>query len=120
MIKRWLLLGAVLGPICVTGVALAQLGVTSSNLSGTITTTNTFQSLQVPTTSRKGCTIQNNGTHTMYVYFGPVANATTGAALALSAGQPAFCAVGLGGVGVLTDQISITGTSGDAYFANFQ
>lgn len=94
---------------------------TSTNLSGTVTTTNTFQSIQTSTAGRKGCTIQNqSSTDPMWVFFGPIGSATKATAFQLDAthGEAISCAVG--GLGVLTDQVSITGTSTDAYVANFQ
>lgn len=87
----------------------------STNLSGTIGTTNTIQPIQGQNNGRKGCLIQNGGTPTMYVYFGLISGATTAASAQLSAGQAISCAIN----GV-QDAISITGTSGDTFFANFQ
>lgn len=100
-------------------LTLAQtLPVVSTNLSGTIAVTDTFQSIQRQTNNRQGCAIQNNGTHTEYVYFGPIANATEGASVQLAAGQYVSCTSAANTV--LKDQASITGTSGDAFYANFQ
>jgi len=90
----------------------------STNLSGTITTTGTFQQIQGTTNNRNGCTIQNNGTHTMYVYLGTLSGATTAASAQLTAGQSLNCAIASDFV--VKDAISITGTSGDTFFANFQ
>jgi predicted S18 family serine protease len=90
----------------------------STNASSTITTTNTFQSIWAAYSGRSGCTIQNNGTHTMYVSFGPIANATTANSAQVAPGNSIYCA-GQFGV-VLRDQVSITGTSGDAFYANGQ
>jgi hypothetical protein len=90
----------------------------STNISGTIATTNTFQSIQAANNGRYGCAVQNNGTHTMYVFFGPIANATTSNSIELVAQQSVSCQTGTNLV--LSDQVSITGTSGDAFFANFQ
>jgi hypothetical protein len=97
----------------------------SVNASGTISVTNTFQSVFAAATTapgsqvaRIGCFLQNNGTHTMYVYFGPIASATIGASVVLQAGANVSCATSTGGV--LADQVSITGTSGDAFFAAAQ
>jgi hypothetical protein len=94
---------------------------TSLNLSGTIGATSTFQSIQAQNLNRIGCTIQNNGSsgNAMYVFFGPKANATTGASIKLSTGQSVRCNSSATGY-VLPDQVSIAGTSGDAFFANFQ
>ena len=90
----------------------------STNMSGSIAATNTFQVVQGITNNRKGCLIQNNGTHTMYVYFGPASNATTSNSVQLSAGQPLSCAIN--GNLLVQDAISIAGTTGDIFFANFQ
>lgn len=91
-----------------------------TNLSGTITTTNTFQMIQTITNNRVDCTVQNNSaTNTMWVYFGLTASATKGASVVLSPGQTVGCRVA-GGQYVLRNHVNITGTSGDAYFANFQ
>ena len=108
--------------------------ITTQNTSSTIAVTNTFQSVFAATGAlasysstspgtlgnpvvnkqRAACTLQNNGTHTMYVFFGPLASATTSSSVVLSAGQSVQCNVG--GV-TLQDQVSITGTSGDAFYA---
>jgi hypothetical protein len=94
----------------------------TKNLSGTIAVTNTFQSIAAADVStqrgRVGCQVQNNGSNPMYVYFGPVASALTSTALSLAVGATLTCSTGSGGV--LTDQVSITGTAGDAFYAGFQ
>ena len=104
-------------------VAATSLG---GDASTTITTTNTFQRLwsaaagtYAPVAgtagSRKGCSVQNNGTHNMYVNEGTaMASATTSNTWLLAAGQIFNC--NFGGV-VLTGEIDITGTSGDAFVA---
>jgi hypothetical protein len=101
--------------------------VSSNNLSGTITTTNTFQVVQAQTNNRIGCAIQNNASvlsgDLMYVYFDKTNSsncsaATIAGSVTLQPGQPASCAVGAGAV--LKDQVCITGTSTDPFFANFQ
>ena len=94
--------------------------VTTSNASSTIEVTNTFQSIwsaDVQPTLRTGCTVQNNSaSNSMWVFFGPVANATKAKSVVLSSGGMSVnCATKTGTV--LTDQVSITGTSGDAFFA---
>jgi hypothetical protein len=94
-------------------------GVTSHNDSTTVASTNTFQSIWIASgsnTGRSGCAIQNNGSATMYVYFGPIANATTPNSIKLSTGQSLNCET-VGGV-VIKDQVSITGTSGDRFYAS--
>ena len=94
--------------------------VTTTQTGSTIAVTNTFQQvlapvypLGTPPVLRQGCLVQNNGSHTMYVFFGPIASATTAKSFQLTAGQGIGCATGSGAV--LQDQVSITGTSGDAY-----
>ena len=101
--------------------AFAQtLPVASINLSGTIATTNTFQSIQAKTNNRQGCAIQNNSTtsHNMYVYFGTITNATTSNSVVLQPGQGLSC--NSGSNIVVRDPVSIAGTSGDPFYANFQ
>ena len=94
--------------------AQAWWGNSSTNGSTTITLTNTFQSVFVAV-KRGGCAIQNNGTHTMWVYFGAIANATKAGSVVLSGGNMANCNVGNT---TLVDQVSITGTTGDAFYAD--
>lgn len=99
-------------------VAVAPL--TSTNLSGTISVTDTFQSIQVSSPGRNGCSIQNvsgNG-DPMYVFFGAVASATKDTSFKVADGQTISCAVGT--LGVLTDEVSITGTAADVFVANFE
>ena len=97
-------------------------GRSTVNVSSTITTTNTFQSLFPVvvggiSAQRASCTIQNNGTHTMYVFAGPIANATLANSVQVPAGQFFYCYTG---VITISDQISITGTAGDAFYAAYQ
>lgn len=83
----------------------------------TITTTNTFQTLWTLSTNtrgRAGCTIQNNASNPMFVFFGTAASALTLKSVRLTGGQSLNCIVG--GV-VLQDTVSITGTSGDGFYA---
>lgn len=109
----------ILAPVMAFADIVTVQPVSSTNLSGTITTTNTFQSIQSSNNGRHGCTVQNNSaTNSMWVFFGPIASATTAKSVALTAGGMAVnCQTPSG---VLTDQVSVTGTSGDAYLANFQ
>lgn len=94
----------------------------SINLSGTISVTNTFQSVQIQADGRGGCTIQNGGgTNAMWVFFGPIANATKAKSFILDATHGETISCGIPFLpGLITDQISITGTSGDTFTANFQ
>lgn len=96
----------------------------TNNGSGTIAATGTFQQVFAASARpqenggtgpiRSACTIQNNGTGTMSVFFGPIANATIAASVQLAAGNSLSCN---SGPVVLSDQISITGTAGDAFYA---
>ena len=99
----------------------------SLNVSGTIAVTSTFQSV-VPSAIggrvRQGCLIQNTGSNTQYVYFGPLASATKAMSYQLSPpgaatqGGAISCSTSAGGV--LQDQVVITGTSGDTFTAEYQ
>lgn len=92
---------------------------TSFSVSGTITTGNTFQTLMAADPNRTGCIIQNTGTHTMYVYFGATANATTSNSLQVVAGGSIYCSAS--GVLGLTDNVAITtSTSTDPFVAFYQ
>jgi hypothetical protein len=102
--------------------------VPSNNLSGSISVTNTFQSIQAQANNRIGCTVQNGALQStgdqMWVYFDKTNSANCSAAtkstsLVINPGQTVNCAVG-GDDYVLKDQVCITGTSGDTFFANFQ
>lgn len=108
-------------PVNATVTATATVAVvplTSTNLSSTIAVTNTFQSIQVLTAGRNGCAVQNNDTNSMWVFFGAIGSATKAKSIVLTTGQSVACAVG--GIGVLTDQISITGTATGVFFASVQ
>lgn len=103
-----------------TSATVGVAGVTTTNLSSTVAVTNTFQSIQVSTAGRKGCTVQNtsgNGDK-MWVFFGAIGSATKAISIVLTDGQSLNCAVG--GLAVATDQVSITGTATDTFAANFQ
>lgn len=92
-------------------------GATVLNSSSTIASTNTFQSIWAASTSKTGrvdCIIQNNGSASMFIFFGAMVNATTPNSLTLTSGSIFKC--GNNGT-ILKDQISITGTSGDNFFA---
>lgn len=87
------------------------------NSSSTITVTNIFQSIFAAVTTKTGrtaCVIQNNGTHNMYIFFGPIVNATIASSVQLTSGQSVNCN---NGPVVLNDQVSITGTAGDIFYA---
>lgn len=121
-------LGALLIAFC--GVAEAQQPVRTQgqdvisktpNASTTITVTNTFQVVFTPSTSqqgRQGCTIINytaTSSQIMWVYAGKATDTPTKAnSVQLAQNQAYYC--NIGGV-VLNDQIWITGTAGDPFFA---
>lgn len=114
--KRILVAG--LAALALAGTALAQIKPQSSvNASGTIAVTNTFQSVFAYEANRSACLIQNNGSNTMWVFFGPIASATKGASVVLAAGKSVSC---ISGPVVATDAVSITGTSTDAFLAMAQ
>lgn len=86
----------------------------NANASSTITSTNIFQSIWPTNLNRNDCIIQNNGAASMFIHFGAIASATTPNSLTLTSGSIFKCAnSGL----VPSDQISITGTSGQLFFA---
>lgn len=106
-----------LGLFC--AVAFAQIRpVQTVNLSGTLAASSTFQSIQSADVNRSACLVQNNSaSNKMYVFFGPIASATTGKSVVLDTGKSVSCN---NGPVVATDQVSISGTSGDAFLAVFQ
>lgn len=104
-------------------VLTSPLRVSNNNRSGTIIATDTFQSIAAAETStqrgRTGCLVQNLSTNNkMYVFFGPIASALTTTSIMIAGGQTVSCATTSGGV--ITDQVSVTGTVGDAFYAGFQ
>lgn len=112
-----LVLGSVAHAQTPNPVTTQPKGVTTLNSSGTIAVTNTFQSIWPKSTNVQGrlsCTVQNTGSNTMYVFFGPLADATAAKSVSLSAGQSVSC---LNGVVVLQDQVSITGVGGETFYA---
>lgn len=117
MIKRYLAVA-----LCAFALAWApfahaqQAKFTSTNVSGTIAVTNTFQEV-FGAGPKAGCTIQNNGAATMWVFFGPIASATKAKSVVLLTGQSVSCnSPGI----TLSDQISITGTATQEFFAAVQ
>lgn len=118
--KRLLLTG-LLFLIAGASLALAQTPVvtqtskfSNANASAAISVTNTFQSIWSANLNRNDCVIQNNGAASMYVYFGPIASATTPNSFILAANGIFRCANS--GI-VVNDQISITGTATQRFFA---
>ena len=90
---------------------------TSTNASGTVATTNTFQAVfAAPTTSRgrAGCLIQNLSSASIFVFFGTLASATTPTSVQLGQRETVSC--NLGGT-TLQDAISVTGAANIQFFA---
>lgn len=112
-----LIIGASFSAYAQTPVVTVPYGAVIHNDSTTILTTNTFQSIwsaSTAVTGRTDCIVQNNGAANMYIYFGPIATATISNSLVLAANGIFRC--GNNGV-ILKDQISITGTSTQRFFA---
>lgn len=110
-------------------VTTLNAGVSSVHADGTISSNSAFQSvfasaIATPQRPRRGCLIQNLGSHTEYIWVGPIASATSPASYALVPpgtgvqGGSFSCATGAGAV--LQDQISIQGTSADTFAATAQ
>lgn len=92
-----------------------------ANASGTITTTGTWQkvfparSTASGAVGRRGCVLQNNGTHTMYVTEGiGIAGSSTSNSAQVVAGGTYYCA---SGGSVLQGEVDVYGTIGDAFYA---
>jgi hypothetical protein len=85
------------------------------NLSSSVAVSNTFQSIFAANVNRKGCTVQNLGTSSMFVFFGPLVLATTPTSFQLTPGNTIYCAAQPNSV--VTDQVNITGTSGALFSA---
>ena len=90
---------------------------TTTTVNSTVTPTNTFATALASSATRKGCLLQNTGTHVQYVYFGVLGSATTTNSFQVNAGQTISCA---SGPIVLTDAVNIAGTAGDAYVVTSQ
>ena len=98
------------------GAASGTLYVTTPTFSnGTITTTNTWQSLLTTDALRRSCQAQNQGTHTMFFQVTSANTAPTGtaAAVQIAAGQTVVCNDYIGDV--MQGYVWITGTAADPY-----
>lgn len=91
--------------------------VATTQTKGTIAVTNTFQQALSASGPRLGCTIQNNGTHTMYVFFGDTTPADTTTSFQVAPGGSIYCSAG---VVVLYGQVLITGTANDVFVVSNQ
>lgn len=95
-----------------SGAVAQQVRVPGIQDGSTIAVTDTFQQVQVASDLRLNCTLQNNGTHTMYVFFGTTANATKAKSWQLSSGA----AISTNNNQItISAGIQVTGTNGDAY-----
>lgn len=142
----WSALAGCIALGALAGIAAAQsptqpspAPVTSVDGSSTIASTNTFQSVfaaQGPgagsfnTTTgavttgalRRGCLIINTSNSVQYVFFGAIASATTPKSVPLNAASADGSTGGSvscerNDIGTLQDQVSITGTAGETFFA---
>lgn len=83
-----------------------------------VTMTGSFVQALAKAPGRSGCTIQNNGTHTMFIFFGDATPADTTTSFQLAAGQAMNCT--MGGLATITDQALIEGTSSDVAVVSSQ
>lgn len=90
---------------------------TTTMAGGTIAVTNTFQQALAASATRKGCTLQNNDTNVMLVFFGTIGSASLTNSFKLAAGQAMSCNVGNV---VLTDAVNVTGTATGAFVISNQ
>lgn len=95
----------------------APISASSIPVNGTIAVTNTFQSLLAQNSNRKGCIVQNQGTHTMFISI--ASSPTLSNALQVPAGAFFYCSSGSTNI-VISDQVWITGTAGDAFAGESQ
>lgn len=105
-------------PCTGSGSGGASAALTSTNASGTISVTNTFQQVFAVATTRKGCLIQNNSTNgnNQYVYEHG-SGQTVAKSYTLTPGGSYSCNRP---AGVVQNEIDITGTAGDTFAADSQ
>jgi hypothetical protein len=125
VLYRLVLLGLVFAVPAGAQTYTVPVPVQTTTGSSTITVTSTFQNVFSANATRKGCLIINTDVNEQWVFFGPIANATKALSVPLNpatsaglAGGQVTCATTSGGV--LTDQISITGTATGTFVANSQ
>jgi hypothetical protein len=102
--------------VCTNCSPSAPVGASSNLVSGTIGSTNTFQTLLASNPSRRACMFQNQGTHIMY--FSLATPPTLGTSFQLQSGDKFYC-TGRSNVSV-TDTLSVTGTANDAFVGAWQ
>lgn len=99
--------------------ANAQTRLTTRQAKVTIAVTNTFQVALANQGARNGCTIQNRGSNNMFLFWGgSSAPADSTTSFVLLANQAINCSVG--GDGVASDTVWITGTAGDVAIVSWQ
>lgn len=96
------------------GAASAQIAYVPSNpTSGTVGTGNTFQQVLNLNYGRHGCYIQNTSTHTLYVFMGLAASATTAKSFQIAANGFYDCSHN---GAVLIDPVAVTtSTTSDTF-----
>lgn len=97
---------------CANCSPTAPTGASSNPVNGTVAVTNTFQTLIAQNATRKACTFQNQGTHTMY--FSLSATPTLANSVQVAAAGFFYCSPPGSNI-VVTDAVSVTGTAGDAF-----
>lgn len=118
MLMKRLFVAALLCGACLVGPIHAQQNPLSSIVNnGTIAVTNTFATILPADSGRKGCTLQNQGTHVMYLHIGALAAATLAKALQMQPQDKAYCQTPSG---VIFENLNLTGTAGDAWWMSNQ
>lgn len=100
---------AILSPV------IAQQRARSLQTSGTVTLTDSFQTIKTADDQRRGCLFQNKGTNTLFVFYGALASATKDGSFEVL--TKLYFSTNVGGVNN-SDTISITGTTGDKWVLN--
>lgn len=111
---------AATNPLAVTGTLSGGFASTTTQAKVTVAVTSTFQAALASSTTRKGCTVQYvavAGTKG-YVFFGSSTPSDLTTSFQLTAGQAINCSIG--GLGVATDQILVTGTGTDIFVISSQ
>jgi hypothetical protein len=103
--------------LCTNCSPSAPTGAPTNSVNGTIAVTDAFQSLLALNPARKGCQFQNQGTRVQYYTTAP--SPTEAAAFQVPPGALYNC-VSPGSNVVSTDQVWVTGTSGDAFAGSWQ
>ena len=97
------------------GIYTRPQGFTSTSFNGTAPN-GSFASVLSANSSRNGCTIQNTSGGNEFVFFGANGSATTAKSIRLTSFQTISCSIGNI---VLTDNISIEGSTASATYSGF-